>query len=247
MNKNWFPMLNKQNINEPIIFCFYHAGGNANVFNKWVRNASKANIIPVEIPGHGRRRCEPCMEDIRKIASSAAKEISIKAQDSRFIFWGHSMGALFAFETAYYLEKIYFQHPEVLIVSGRQAPDSNYKGMYTCSQGQGALVNDIKRLGLISQELLNSDEYMNMVIPMIYNDYKINEEYVYKNEVVNVPIIAHYGNGDIEATENRLKEWKNMTSKHFYLQGFDGDHFYIFNEDVNYLNELENITSNYIN
>lgn len=238
MKSNLFPIM--KNDGSKKVFCFYHAGGNANLLLPWTR-LSALDMIPAELPGHGRRRQEELPDDLRTLAAEIAAKIAeiMHTENSRFVLWGHSMGALLAFETEYYLEMRFGCKAEKLIVSARQSPDSTYKGFYQCEQGTDALIADIRRLGLIPEELLNMPDYLETIIPMIYNDYRLNEQYVYQNEIVSCPIEAHFGTEDEEATETHLSEWEHMTTGAFFQHGFPGSHFYIFDEALNYLRVLE--------
>ena len=235
MKSKWFP-ISKDN-GTPKIYCFYHAGGNANFLMKWSRQ-SKYDIIPVELPG--RRHREEFPDSIDSMAKEISESIVQDKNETQFGFWGHSMGALLAFQTAFYLEKSGIVKPDLLIVSGRQAPFSDYKGEFQCYMGEQALVDEMKRLGLLPELLLNSQEYMSEVVPLVFNDYKMNEEYVYHDEKISIPVVAHFGDNDIEATEQLLGEWKDVTSSSFSKKTFKGSHFYVYDEEIDYLSELEN-------
>ena len=221
------------------VFGFYYAGGNVNAFLPWVKKESSIAFIPVELPGHGRRRKEPLPTDIKTVALEAARAIADLVEDEEFAIWGHSMGAAVAFEAAAYLEKYYGLQPVVLIVSARQAPGSDFKGLYHCNQGKDALVDDLKRLGMMPDALLEAKDFMDYAIPIIYNDYLINEEYECGKDKLNIPIVANYGQGDVEATRDVLLEWQKVTEAGFEIKKFSGDHFYIFEPDTGYFRNLE--------
>ena len=228
-------------------FCFYHAGGNVNSFISLTKSESSVAFIPVELSGNGRRKREPLPDSIKQIAAEAATSIADFVGNEEFVLWGHSMGAAVAFETCCCLERYYGIKPALLVVSARQAPGSNFKGLYQCSQGEEKLVEDIRRLGMIPDELLNSKEFISAIIPTIFNDYKINEEYSGSMNRLNVPIVAHYGINDIEATEEILHEWRDVTENSFEIQSFNGNHFYIFDLYADYLHELEKTICKYVN
>lgn len=240
----WFPFLEDKK-EKTKLFGFYHAGGNANLFIKWAKADLDIEFTPVELPGHGRRRREPLPKSIRSLASEIAEEMNSVINDEEFAMWGHSMGAAVAYETAEILDTVYGKRPKVLIVSARQAPGSDYKGLYRCCQGKDALVEDIARLGLMPHELLESKEYLDMAIPLIYNDYKINEEYTCSaGRKLDIPIEANYAVGDEEARQDILCEWEQYTSS-FKIKEFEGDHFYIFDHDSAYLEYLEDAVNQY--
>jgi surfactin synthase thioesterase subunit len=229
------------------VFGCYHAGGNINAYVPWAKRDSSIAFIPVELSGHGRRRREPLPSSISQIAQQLAEDILNVVEDGEeFVLWGHSMGSAVAYETCRYLELYYGNSPTLLVVSSRQPPVSDFKGLYQCSQGLDALVDDIRRLGTIPEEMLQNRDFLEYAIPTIYHDYYINEQYTGNYYRLNTPIVAHYATDDIEAPKKVLSGWKDFTNSHFEIKSFKGGHFYIFDEDVNYYHALESTVNRYL-
>ncbi|MCD7811948.1 MAG: thioesterase domain-containing protein [Ruminococcus sp.] len=246
MQNQYFPILPTDNTKTKV-FAFYHAGGNANSFFAWTKDTSrKIAWIPFEIAGHGRRKKEPLPKSIQEIAFEAATAIADVVDDDNFVCWGHSMGSAVAFETVCCLETYFGIRPKLLIVSARQAPHSQFTGLYHCADGKEKLVEDMQRLGMIPEPLLHSQEFLDHVIPITFNDYQINEMYTGSQKILSVPIVAHYGDKDAEATEQVLQEWQKITTSTFTMQAFSGEHFYFFEKSLDYLHVIEDIVQDYI-
>jgi surfactin synthase thioesterase subunit len=100
---------------------FPHAGGSASFYLPVSRAlAPVADVIALQYPGRQERRKEKCLDSIDEMADRMA-EILVPLADRPLVFFGHSMGALIAFEIARRLAEqgIVRRH---LFASGRRAP-----------------------------------------------------------------------------------------------------------------------------
>jgi surfactin synthase thioesterase subunit len=102
---------------------FAHAGGGPRTYTRWERELAPAiELWHVALPGRGRRRHEPFARDwdtlARDLATAVARDVP-----APFALFGHSLGALVAFEVARLLTCA-GTSPAHLVVSGRDAPDS---------------------------------------------------------------------------------------------------------------------------
>jgi len=104
------------------IFCLPYAGGGASVFRNWQSGIpDNIGICPVQLPGREDRICEKPIAEMKKITSLILEELS-GISVSRFLLFGHSMGAKIAYEIAAALQEMKGADPQALIVSGSQAP-----------------------------------------------------------------------------------------------------------------------------
>jgi len=103
------------------LFCFHHAGGHPGIFASWQEYlGTEIEVLPVWLPGSGGRLDEPLITPLSALV--AAAEVGLRPYfDRPFCFFGHSMGALLAYELTLRLAG---QHvsPLLLCVSGREAP-----------------------------------------------------------------------------------------------------------------------------
>lgn len=104
------------------LVCFRFAGGGASVFHTW-RPAlpDTIELCTVQIPGIEDRHCEPTMTRVPDLADAMAAEIKLHLEKP-FGFYGDSMGALLALETARRLRRAGARQPFALFAGAHRAP-----------------------------------------------------------------------------------------------------------------------------
>src|ERR1700761_3436951 len=104
------------------LFCFPHAGGDANAFSGWRKELPRTlDVCPILLPGRGRRSLEPHGRQLTTMAAAIAAELP-EMLELPFAFYGHSMGALLAFEVARALRRNCGLVPRALLVAGSPGP-----------------------------------------------------------------------------------------------------------------------------
>eukprot|EP00828_Plagiopyla_frontata_P040858 TRINITY_DN5657_c0_g1_i6.p2 TRINITY_DN5657_c0_g1~~TRINITY_DN5657_c0_g1_i6.p2 ORF type:complete len:503 (-),score=96.87 TRINITY_DN5657_c0_g1_i6:42-1550(-) len=239
----WFPFETcKNNIYNSSdvcdVFCFSHAGGSASTYRKWTLEFKGVNFICVELPGIGTRRNEEFITDFKLIVKSLADNIEKKVNNENFYFYGHSMGAAIAFFTASFMLKHNIKSPKKIIVAGRQNPSEKNLKEFKTYMDDNALINELKRYNATPKEVLENEEFLKIIIPELRKAYKLNESFIYSGDKISIPIIAHAGKYDSEANCEIMLRWKKMTTNDFKIREFDGDHFFIFNNEKEYKERL---------
>jgi surfactin synthase thioesterase subunit len=104
------------------LFCFPYAGASASVYSRWKRLLPQwIEVVPVELPGRGRRLLEPLEITLSGLLERLVGQLQV-APRQPFAFFGHSMGAVVAFELAYYLQSWRAEVPMIVFASGTPAP-----------------------------------------------------------------------------------------------------------------------------
>src|SRR5215472_2508125 len=119
-HSRWFLPCDTPSPPDGRIFCFAAAGGDPRAFLDWQPSlGADAEILAVCLPGRGHRADESAPASIAELADGAAAAISACTGQPIYLF-GHSFGALVAFEVARRLgSPSAFRH---LIASGCAAP-----------------------------------------------------------------------------------------------------------------------------
>uniref|UniRef100_UPI0034DE7E71 thioesterase II family protein n=1 Tax=Streptomyces flavofungini TaxID=68200 RepID=UPI0034DE7E71 len=87
------------------LVCFPHAGGSASFYHPLsARFTPRAEVISLQYPGRQDRRKEPCVTDLGTLADLITEQL-LALDERPTVFFGHSMGAALAFETAWRLEQ----------------------------------------------------------------------------------------------------------------------------------------------
>lgn len=142
------------------LFCFPFAGGGASVFRSW-RSELPTNVelACIQLPGRENRRGEPLLHHLADVIQHLKLAI-IPHLTVPFIFFGHSMGALIAFELVRSLRQTQHPLPQHLFVSACHAPQlpRHKPPRHTLSDAE--LFTELRRLEGTPAAILDNDELM---------------------------------------------------------------------------------------
>jgi medium-chain acyl-[acyl-carrier-protein] hydrolase len=120
----WFQLPQSSIEAERRLFCFPYAGGAASLFFDWPKQFTQSTqVCPVELPGRGRRIRETPYRRIAPLVHSLFEGL-LPYLDKPFVLFGHSVGALIAFEFCRIIHQQTQQIPLALFVSGSRPPQS---------------------------------------------------------------------------------------------------------------------------
>jgi medium-chain acyl-[acyl-carrier-protein] hydrolase len=210
------------------LFCFPYAGGSASMFRIW-SNALPADVeaCPIQLPGRSTRLMERPFTDLSSLIQVLAQALS-SLLDKPFAIFGHSLGALMGFELARQLRRQYGVNPARLFISAGCAPQIPRPGSPIHTLPAKEFLAEVRRLNGIPKEVLEHDELMEIVIPLLRADFALYEAYVYSAEPpLNCPILAFGGLQDRKVTHRDLEAWRDQTTGAFSLRMLPGDHFFL--------------------
>ena len=122
MSPVWFANTQRNRRADSRLFCFPYAGGSSVVYHNWVKSLPEfVDVIPVQLPGRGMRLNTAPLTRMDGLTEQLSPVLA-EFLDRPFFFFGHSMGALIAFELAHALRMRCGVEPEALFVSGRRPP-----------------------------------------------------------------------------------------------------------------------------
>ncbi len=220
------------------LFCFPYAGGGATVFRRWPASLpDSVEVCAVRLPGREGRLREPAVDRLAPLLDMLASAL-LPALDRPFAFFGHSMGALTAFELARRLRRDGWPGPRHLFVSGRIAPHlRRAQCWHTLPDPQ--LLAELRRLGGTPRQVLEHPELMRMLLPMLRADFAVLETYVHHPEApLDCPISAFGGLEDEVAKREQIEEWAAHTRAEFRLRMLPGNHFFLHSAEARLLQML---------
>jgi surfactin synthase thioesterase subunit len=207
--------------------CFPHAGGSASFyFPISAALHPEVEVLAVQYPGRQERRLEEPIRDLQELAGQAFDALLPWAREPLALF-GHSMGALVAYEVARRLERIEDISPVILLVSGRRAP-STYRDEKVHLSDDAGLIAELKKLGGTNSAFYADEELWRMVLPALRGDYQAAETYKYQpGPALRCPITAIIGESDPRVNRAEAEAWSAHTTGKFTLEVFNGAHFYL--------------------
>ena len=163
------------------LFLFPYAGGSAAAYRTW-REALPSWVLvqAVELPGHGSRLLEQPIDRLSPLISTLADELTPSLQKP-FAFFGHSLGALLAFELSRRLRQDCGIEPECLFVSGRPAPRWPVPLVQLHQLPDDELRLELERLNGTPAEVLDNDEMMAIILRILRADLAISEKLRVRN------------------------------------------------------------------
>jgi medium-chain acyl-[acyl-carrier-protein] hydrolase len=210
------------------LFCLPFAGGNALTFRHWQSGLHPGiEVCPIQLPGRGGRLREPASTSLPATARALAEALRPYA-DKPCAFFGHSMGALTAFELARQLRRAGGPEPLHLFVSGSRAPQLPRTDPLTYDLPEPEFVAELRRLNGTPHEVLEHPELMTLMLPLLRADFEAVQTYSYTPEPpLACPLTAFGGLQDRDVQREQLEAWREQTTGAFSVRMFPGDHFFL--------------------
>ncbi|WP_159884978.1 thioesterase II family protein [Paenibacillus puerhi] len=211
------------------LFCFPYAGGGASVYRDWTEFFHEdMEVCPVQLPGRESRWQEPPMAAVQQIVSAFMAEIE-PLLHKPFAFFGHSMGAMIAYEAALAARERYGKQPVHLFVSGQSAPGYRMTRKNRSHLPDAEFKLELLRMNGTPPEVLQHEELMAMLMPRIRADFAVCEQYMPTKaaQPLTCPITVFGGTEDYEVSLESLKAWRERSLGEFDLHLLEGDHFFL--------------------
>jgi medium-chain acyl-[acyl-carrier-protein] hydrolase len=209
------------------LFCLPGAGGSAATFRGWsARLPSEIEVVGVQLPGRGHLVAEPPYRGMRPLVIDLAAAMT-GLLDRPFMLFGHSMGALVAFELARELRRVDAVTPIALFAAACPAPQlpRRQKPLHALPSTQ--LWAEIRRLGGTPDPVLQSEDLMAMLEPALRADLAICETYEYLDDrPLDCPLTVIAGADDDDVSAAELEAWRTQTSSSFRVEMLRGGHFF---------------------
>ncbi|GHO64173.1 hypothetical protein KSC_030650 [Ktedonobacter sp. SOSP1-52] len=173
------------------------------------------------------------MTQMHVLIESVASALLPYMDDKPFALFGHSMGALFCYELARFLWKKYALSPACLFASGCRAPHRqsiylNASQKRVCDLSDAALMEWMRKLNGTSQAILQDNELMKLLLPVVRADFTLAETYSYiEDGALDCPLSVFGGIQDEEIKRDDLFAWLELTSGQSAVRMLPGDHFFL--------------------
>lgn len=209
------------------LVCFPHSGSSATAFRHWATALPPGvELVAVQYPGRGDRFGEELLDDVAELAGHAVGELLQLPWRDQVLF-GHSLGAVVAYETAVLLRDMGRQ-PTRLCVSACLPPGHlQNRDVHLASDDD--FWDSLCALGGIVPGIAEDAELREMLMPVLRSDIRAHATYQPGSGIkpLSCPVNCYHGIGDPLVDDTQVAEWANVTSDEFRLRVRPGGHFHL--------------------
>jgi medium-chain acyl-[acyl-carrier-protein] hydrolase len=222
------------------LICLPYAGGSPVMYRAWEPAlAGVAEVLATCPPGRLHRWRERPQSNLHQLADELTEVIAV-LPDRPLALFGYSLGALIGLEVARRLADR-GRPPALFIAAACPAPGSitRDRAVHLLPDDEFAAV--LKRLGVTPQSLLQNEEMMRVLLPMLRMDFAMSERYAYRpSRVLPTPIVTMAGRQDPDAGPGDMAGWAAETGhlRHICL---DGGHMFIDTEEETLLMHVSDL------
>ena len=245
-NSNYFPPLLYAPRTKPRacfrLICFPYAGGCASAFLEWERALSPdLELVVVQMPGRGVRFLEPPYQTMQDLVYDLIASLE-RFRDKPFIFFGHSMGARVAYELTLTLYRYQRKLPIHFISSASSSPNSEKIRDPIHQLPDREFLKMLASMQGTSEEVLQNEEIMRLLIPSLRADFKIIENYSTAAKVVLPCGISVFAGDKDDIKDEQLKAWFPLFKECTGIHMISGGHFFIRKNSEGVLSAIKGIT-----
>lgn len=199
------------------------------MYRKWVDLLSPSLLVsPLQLPGREERFKEPPLKTVTAVADAVAPVLASR-HDGPYLIFGHSMGALIAFETALRLRAIGAPAPLGIVLAAHRAPH-----LPSCIKPAWNLPDDLflaelRRGGGTPEEALSNPELLAFLMPALRADFQVCDTYAWEpgHAPLDIPFAVFGGLADPYVPRQSLSAWSRHTTRALTLRMFPGGHFFL--------------------
>ncbi|TDQ00452.1 thioesterase II family protein [Labedaea rhizosphaerae] len=233
--KSWLPMRALARGADPgalPVFCLPHAGGSASAYRPWLGKVPGAALLPVQPPGRETRLRDETFTEMGALVEELAPIVVDEAAGGPYAVYGHSLGALVAFELVRRIRALGAPEPVHLFLSGCVAPSHCAQdGPKVLGMSEDQVVDMLRKLGGTPEWLLADPGTRAMIMPAVRADFSVKETYVHRDEPpLSTPITVLASTADPRAEHALQDGWRAHTTGGFELHTMVGGHFAVFEQ-----------------
>lgn len=215
------------------LFCLPYAGGSANIYQKWRLGLAKnIELCPIELAGRGSRIADNYYVNLDEAVNDIYNQIADDISKFDYAIFGHSMGALLAYELIQKIMTLGLRKPVHVFFSGRKPPGTPRKEKLYSLMNPAEFQEKIVALGGTPPELFLYPELKKIFIPLLRSDFAMAETIVDRPEIIpltsNISILLGKNEG---IPLDLAVKWKTHTIKKCSIHYIEGGHFFLVKQE----------------
>lgn len=212
------------------LICCGFSGGGTVPFRDWARVVpADVELVLLCLPGREDRFPEPAAEDWAGLFGDALAAVST-VLDKPYDLFGHSMGALVAYELTAHFERTEARTPDALIVSSCEAPGNWAHHLTvppTACDTDAELEQWITSSGKLDPVVREEPELLELALELLRADLGAAATYRYAaGPPLRTPVEFVHGVDDPDVDDEVVARWRATTSGGFTATRLPGGHFY---------------------
>lgn len=184
------------------------------------------------LAGRAGRVREPFATALPDAVDDVVADIERSGNGTPLALFGHSLGAILAYETAHALIRRGTRRPVHLFVAASRAPDDQDENRFAPPADNAELVDDVeRRYGAIPAAVRNEPELLALFLPVLRADLQLLADYVWKPQApLSIPVTAFTGTADRAGPPQTAPKWRAHTESTFRAVPLVGDHFFVHSQ-----------------
>lgn len=221
-----------------LLLCFPHAGGSPSAFHRWAETLpAEVELLAVRLPGRQTRIGERPYDDWDELLHWLGQVVSAVV-DRPFALFGHSLGAMMAYELTRRLTAGASAAPHRILLAGCRAPDVPLLLPAIHRLPDDEFTRNLSLVANAPPEVLADRRMMRFVRPLMRADLTLAETWPPVAPTrVQVPATAFAGRDDTVAPPWSTHRWSRFVGS-FTIYVLAGDHFFIRSGDGAFLELL---------
>lgn len=222
----WLTPLNTVRTARAAVVFLPFGGGSASFYRPWaMRFPADIQLYAVDLPGRAARFAEPLLMRAEQIVEALLRLPDLPVP---CLFFGHSLGAMLAYEWASRLQEAGRPTPTHLVVSGRSAPHTVRSRATIHTLSDTAFLAEVRRYQGLPDEVLAHQELIDLFLPILRADFTVTETYRHQpRPALRMPLLILGGEHDPMVAPAELSRWLELTTAQSHVETFVGGHFYL--------------------
>ncbi|MCP1121467.1 thioesterase II family protein [Robbsia andropogonis] len=232
----------------PLLICLPYAGAGPSVFNNW--RAPLQDSVQMVLPslaGKEKRFAEApstkITDSVNDIAGQLRDQLA-QNPEAPVIIFGHSLGAIQAYELARRIASGTSRRAVHLVVSGSASPLLKRRGKASGLSDE-EFVREVESLAGYTHPALANREMRGLLLPALRADVEMHESYVHEWAAPSdINVTCVHGKGDEIVKASEAEQWRDVTQGSVDLLYAEGAHMFWVNDTTFLISKIKAVATN---